>query len=203
MNLRRVFMNGIVTENPMFRLLLGNCPTLAVSTAAVNGLGMGAGVIFVLLGSNLVVSLIRNFVPDKIRIPSYIVVVATFVSITDMVMAAYTPALYSSLGIFIPLIVVNCIIFARAEAFASKNPVLPSAVDGLGMGVGYLLSLTGLAAIRELFGAGTLFGRHLFGSGYSPVGMMVTPQGGFITLALLIALINVLSRKKPARAVQD
>ncbi|MGI5838160.1 MAG: electron transport complex subunit RsxE [bacterium] len=202
MNLRRVFMNGIVTENPMFRLLLGNCPTLAVSTAAVNGLGMGAGVIFVLVGSNMVVSLIRNFVPDKIRIPSYIVVVATFVSITDMVMAAYAKELYSALGIFIPLIVVNCLIFARAEAFASKNPPLPSMVDGFGMGVGYLLSLTGLAAIREMVGAGTLFGRQLFGAGFSPARMFATPQGGFITLALLIAFINVLSRKKSANAVR-
>lgn len=201
MNLRKVFMNGIVAENPMFRMLLGNCPTLAVSTAAVNGAGMGAGVIFVLVGSNLVVSLIRKLVPDKIRIPCYIVVIATFVSVTDMMMAAFTPDLYKALGIFIPLIVVNCIIFARAEAFAAKNPPLASAVDGLGMGVGYTLSLTGLAIIRELFGSGSVFGYQLLGDWFSPAKIFVTPQGGFITLALLIALINVLTRKKTASAV--
>ena len=151
-SLKSVFLGGVITENPTFRLVLGTCPTMAVTTSATNGVGMGAAATFVLIGSNVVISLLRNFIPDKIRIPAFIVVICTFVTMVQMFMQAFVQELYASLGMFIPLIVVNCIILARAEAFASKNPVLPSAVDGLGMGLGFTIAITVMGAIRELIG---------------------------------------------------
>ena len=190
-----VFFNGIITENPAFRLVLGMCPTLAVSTAAMNGIGMGAAATFVLIGSNVVISLLRNFIPDKVRIPAFIVVICTFVTIVQMLMQAFMHSLYESLGMFIPLIVVNCIILARAEAFASKNGVLASAVDGLGMGLGFTLAITLISCIRELIGNGTIFGFNVLGAGYNPMLMMIMPAGGFLTLGIVLGVINALTAR--------
>ncbi|HHV62815.1 MAG TPA: electron transport complex subunit E [Firmicutes bacterium] len=197
------FKNGLGNENPTFRLLIGMCPVLATSLAVTNGIGMGIAATFVLVGSNVIVSLLRSFIPPKIRIPCFVVVIASFVTIVDLVMAAFTPGLHKVLGIFIPLIVVNCIILARAEAFASKNPVVNSLADGLGMGLGFTLALTLLSAIRELLGTGTILaapdfgfpGIHIFNKDFAPV-MMLLPPGAFITLGLLIGLINTLTRRK-------
>ena len=194
-SLGSVFLNGILNENPTFRLVLGTCPTMAVTTSAINGIGMGLAATFVLIGSNAVISLLRNFIPDKIRIPSFIVVICTFVTIVQMVMQAFVPALYESLGLFIPLIVVNCIILARAEAFASKHGVLLSAADGLGMGLGFTLAITLIGCIRELIGNGTLFGASVFGAAYEPMLLLVLPAGGFIVFGLLIGLVNVLTSR--------
>ncbi|MDO4571822.1 MAG: electron transport complex subunit E [Clostridia bacterium] len=194
-SLSGVFLNGILNENPTFRLVLGTCPTMAVTTSAVNGIGMGAAATFVLIGSNLVISLLRNFIPDKIRIPSFIVVICTFVTIVQMVMQAFVPSLYESLGLFIPLIVVNCIILARAEAFASKNSVLRSAVDGLGMGVGFTLAITIMGCIRELIGNGTIFGLSVFGASFEPMLLLILPAGGFIVYGLLIGLVNLITER--------
>ena len=179
-SLKSVFLGGVITENPTFRLVLGTCPTMAVTTSATNGVGMGAAATFVLIGSNVVISLLRNFIPDKIRIPAFIVVICTFVTMVQMFMQAFVQELYASLGMFIPLIVVNCIILARAEAFASKNPVLPSAVDGLGMGLGFTIAITVMGAIRELIGSGTVFGMQVFGASYEPMLLLVLPTGGFL-----------------------
>lgn len=190
-----VFFNGIITENPAFRLVLGMCPTLAVSTAAMNGIGMGAAATFVLIGSNVVISLLRNFIPDKVRIPAFIVVICTFVTIVQMLMQAFMHSLYESLGMFIPLIVVNCIILARAEAFASKNGVLASAVDGLGMGLGFTLAITLISCIRELIGNGTIFGLNVLGAGYNPMLIMIMPAGGFLTLGIVLGVINALTAR--------
>jgi electron transport complex protein RnfE len=195
MKLSKVFANGIINENPTFRLVLGMCPTLAVTTAAINGIGMGLATTFVLIGSNLVVSLLKNYIPSKIRIPAFVVVIATFVTVVSMFMEAYVPELYKSLGIFIPLIVVNCIILARAEAFASKNSILPSMIDGLGMGLGFTLALLILGSIREILGAGTWFGMPVFSEGFQPAVIMILPPGGFLTLGLLLGLINKLTGK--------
>ena len=189
-SLLSVFMNGILNENPTFRLLLGMCPTLAVSTAASQGLGMGLSTTFVLVFANLVISALRKIIPDRVRIPSYIVVIATFVTIIDLVIKAFLPALSSSLGIYIPLIVVNCIIFARAESFASKNDVLPSIVDGLGMGLGFTASLTLLSAVREIIGSGKLFGAQVMPAAYKPMAIVVSPAGGFIVLGIMILIVN-------------
>jgi electron transport complex protein RnfE len=172
------------------------CPTLAVSVAAINGLGMGIATTFVLIFSNVIISSLRKLIPDAIRIPSMIVIVATFVTITDSVIAAYFPELYKALGIYIPLIVVNCIILGRAEAFAIKNSVTASFWDGLGMGIGFTWALTVLAAIRELIGAGTVFGFSVFGSSYQPILMVIMPSGAFFCLALLIALFNAIEKGK-------
>jgi electron transport complex protein RnfE len=188
--------NGIWSENPTFRIILGMCPTLAVSVAAINGLGMGIATTFVLIFSNVIISSLRKLIPDAIRIPSMIVIVATFVTITDSVIAAYFPELYKALGIYIPLIVVNCIILGRAEAFAIKNSVTASFWDGLGMGIGFTWALTVLAAIRELIGAGTVFGFSVFGSSYQPILMVIMPSGAFFCLALLIALFNAIEKGK-------
>ena len=188
-----VFINGILQENPTFRLVLGTCPSMAVTTNATNGIGMGLAATFVLIGSNVVISLLRNFIPDKIRIPAFIVVICTFVTVVQMVMQAFVPALYESLGLFIPLIVVNCIILARAEAFASKNSVLRSAVDGVGMGIGFTLAITLIGCIRELIGSGTLFGLNVFGANYQPMLLLVLPAGGFIVFGLLIGLVNLVT----------
>ena len=192
-SLGTVFMNGIINENPTFRLVLGTCPTLAVTTSALNGLGMGAAATFVLIGSNVVISLLRKLIPDKVRIPAFIVIICTFVTIVQLVMQAFLPSLYASLGIFIPLIVVNCIILGRAEAFASKNPVLHSAVDGLGMGIGFTVALTIIGCIRELLGNGSVFGMNLLGSGYEPMLIIILPAGGFLVYGILLGVINVLT----------
>ena len=196
-----ILKNGILDENPAFRLLLGMCPTLAITTAAINGIGMGLAATFVLVGSNVVVSLLRNFIPPKVRIPAFIVVIATFVTIVQLVLKAFVPALDEALGIFIPLIVVNCIIIARSEAFAYKNPVGASFLDGIAMGVGFTIALVIIASIREILGKGTIFGASLFGENFLPAVGMSLPVGGFITLGLVIGLINKLTslkRKKGA-----
>ncbi len=199
-SLGRVFTNGVLSENPTFRLVLGTCPTLAVTTSAINGLGMGLAATFVLLGSNIVVSALRKVIPDKVRIPSFIVIICTFVTIVQLLMHAYLPSLYESLGIFIPLIVVNCIILARAEAFASKNGVVASAVDGLGMGAGFTLALTLIGCIRELLGNGSIFGVSLLGTAYKPMLLTILPAGGFLVYGLLLGIINAIGNKRKGAA---
>ena len=194
--LRKIFMNGIIDENPTFRMVLGMCTTLAITTAVSNGIGMGLAVTFVLVFSNLVISLLRKAIPDQIRIPAFIVVIATFVTIVQLVVKAFVPALDAALGVFIPLIVVNCIIFGRAEAFAFKNKPIPAIVDGLGMGIGFTIAITLISAVRELFGAGTLLGVQVMPAGYLPMDLLVKPAGGFIVLGLLLALMNKLLPKK-------
>lgn len=187
--------NGLLKENPTFVLMLGMCPTLAVTTGVINGIGMGLSTTAVLICSNIVISMLRKFIPNKIRIASYIVIVAGFVTIVEMLLKAYIPALSQSLGIYIPLIVVNCIILGRAEAFASKNSVIASAGDGLGMGLGFTCSLTLIAAVREILGAGTFAGISLFGSSFQPMSIMILPPGAFLTLGILLAIINAIGRK--------
>jgi electron transport complex protein RnfE len=186
----RELLKGLWSENPTFRLVLGMCPTLAVSTSAQNGLGMGLASTFVLFCSNAVISALRNFIPSKVRIPAFVVAIATFVTIVDLVMNGYFHALHKSLGLFIPLIVVNCIILGRAEAFASKNPVWYSFIDGLGMGIGFTLALIVIGSIRELLGNGTIFGVTLFGPGYLPLILMILPPGAFIVLGFMLGLMN-------------
>ncbi|MDO9152234.1 MAG: electron transport complex subunit E [Paludibacter sp.] len=185
----KVFLNGFIKENPIFVLVLGMCPTLATTSSAENGLGMGLATTFVLFGSNVVVSLIKSIIPDKVRIPSYIVIIATFVTVVEMVMQAFVPALYESLGLFIPLIVVNCIVLGRAEAFASKNSVLKSSLDGLGMGLGFAFGLTLLGSMREILGTGKVFGLTLFPDKYGMLIFVLAP-GAFIALGYLIAVMN-------------
>ena len=194
--LRKIFMNGIIDENPTFRMVLGMCPTLAITTAVSNGIGMGLATTFVLVFSNLVISLLRKAIPDEIRIPAFIVVIATFVTIVQLFVKAFVPALDAALGVFIPLIVVNCIIFGRAEAFAFKNKPIPAVVDGLGMGMGFTIAITMICAVRELFGAGTLLGVQVMPAGYLPMDLLVKPAGGFIVLGLMMALMNKLLPKK-------
>lgn len=195
MNNLQVFTRGLIKENPIFVLLLGMCPTLAVSSSAINGLGMGLAATFVLVCSNVVIALIKNLIPDKVRIPAFIVVIAAFVTIVDLSMQAFTPALSESLGVFIPLIVVNCIILARAEAFASKNGVLGSMLDGLGMGLGFAIALTILGGIREILGDGKFFGIPLFGENPTTVLLFILPPGAFIALGLVIAFVNKFVKK--------
>ncbi len=195
MNIKN-FTNGLIKDNPVFVQMLGMCPTLAVTTSAVNGLGMGMATTAVLTAANVVISLMRKFIPDKIRIPAFIVVIASFVTIVGMMMEGYVPALFSALGLFIPLIVVNCVILARAEAFAFKNGVVDSLLDGLGMGLGFTLALTILGAVRELFGAGSVFGFSVFGAAYKPALIMILPPGAFLALGLLLAGMNVMNAKK-------
>lgn len=194
MKLIKEFVKGLWNENPIFRIVLGMCPTLAVTTEAVNGIGMGISTTFVLVGSNVVVSILRKHVPDRVRIPVFVVIIATFVTIVDLVLQAYFYNLHKVLGVFIPLIVVNCIILGRAEAFACKNSVLPSLADGLGMGAGFTLALLILGGIREILGNGTFFGMPLFGPHYVPFLLMILPPGAFITLGLLIGLMNLLKK---------
>lgn len=190
--------NGLITENPIFVLMLGMCPTLAVTTSAVNGIGMGLSTTAVLVMSNLLISMLRKIIPDSVRMPAFIVVVASFVTIVDFLMEGFTPSLYSALGIYIPLIVVNCIILGRAEAYASKNPPIPSLFDGIGMGLGFTLSITCIGAVRELIGAGQLFGHQILPLadaaagkiGYEPVTIFVLAPGAFFVLAALSALQN-------------
>lgn len=196
MKLSKIFYNGLIKENPIFVQLIGMCSVLAVTTSAINGLGMGLAATVVLIGSNVVISLLRKVIPDKIRIPAFIVVIATFVTIVEMFMKAYTQELYNALGIFIPLIVVNCMILARAEAFASKNNVLESAVDGLGMGIGYTVALLVLAVLREILGSGSIFDRQLFGPSFEPALIFIMPPGAFILLGILIAVFNSIRKKK-------
>ena len=197
-NAFQVFMNGLITENPTFVLMLGMCPTLGVTTAAINGIGMGLATTAVLICSNLLISLLRNIISERIRIPAFIVVIASFVSIVEMLLKAYLPDLSDALGVYIPLIVVNCIIFARAEAFAFKNPPVASLADGLGMGLGFTGAITILSAIRELLGSGTVFGAQLMPESYEPMAIMLQVPGGFITLGLLLILVNAI-RKGLAR----
>lgn len=196
-----VFMNGLITENPTFTLMLGMCPTLAITTAGMNGVGMGLATTVVLVCSNLFISLLRNIIPEKVRIPSFIVVIASFVTIVEMLMKAYLPDLYSALGMYISLIVVNCIIFARAEAFAFKNPPVASIADGLGMGLGFTVAITILSCIRELFGSGTIFGAQVMPASYQPMGIMLNVPGGFVTLGLLLALVNGIKAAIARRSV--
>ena len=195
--MKNILKNGIIYENPTFVQVLGMCPTLAVTTSLKNGLGMGLSVTFVLVLSNMIVSLLRRIIPQKIRIAAYVVIIATFVTVVDLVLKAYVPSLSKSLGIFIPLIVVNCIILARAEAFASKNTVVKSAVDGLGMGLGFTIALALISAIREILGNGTIFDISLGIS--SPAIIMILPPGGFLTLGLILGIINVCKNRREER----
>lgn len=192
-----VFLRGLWSNNAIFRLVLGMCPTLAVTTSAKNGLGMGLATTFVLLCSNVAISAIRRIIPGKVRIPAFIVVIATFVTVVQLAMEAYAFELYQALGIFIPLIVVNCLILGRAEAFASRQPILVSIADGAGMGLGFTLALVSLGAVREMLGAGQLFGLPLLGSGFHPMLLMILPPGAFLALGFLLAAINSLPGRKP------
>ena len=188
---------GILDENPTFVQVLGMCPTLAVTTSAVNGLGMGLSVTAVLIGSNLVISLLRKVIPDKIRIPAFVVIIATFVTIIDLLLQAFFyDTLYQSLSLYIPLIVVNCIILGRAEAYASKNPPLASVFDGLGMGLGFTIALTVLGIIRELLGAGTFFGVKITPASFQPAVIMIMAPGGFLVLGILLAIFNHLKSRR-------
>jgi len=196
MSVAKEFTKGLWKEVPPFRLVLGLCPTLAVTTAAKNGLGMGLATTFVLVCSNLLISLLKNVIPSKVRIAAYIVVIASFVVIVELTMQAYFYPLYKVLGIFIPLIVVNCIILGRAEAFASKNSVLPSIADGLGMGLGFTLSLTFLGGLREVLGSGTFFGATVMAASYEPFAVMLKPPGAFLCLGLILAGMNLIGAKK-------
>lgn len=189
-----ILTKGIIKENPTFVLILGMCPTLGTTTSAVNGLGMGVATMFVLIMSNIVISLIKNLVPGKVRIPAFIVVIASFVTVIELLMKAYVPSLYETLGVFIPLIVVNCIILGRAEAFASKNGVLDSALDGVGIGLGFTLSLTLLGAVRELLGIGAIFGQQLFNADNGILIFVLAP-GAFIALGYLMVIFNKLTAK--------
>ena len=190
MTLGREFLNALWQNNAVFRLLLGLCPALAVTTSAENGLGMGLATTFVLVCSNMVVSSLRKVIPAKVRIPSFIVVIASFVTVVQLCMEAYFYDLYKALGIFIPLIVVNCLILGRAEAFASKNRLFPAVVDGVGMGLGFTLALFVLGSVRELFGSGALLGYPVFGPNYQPLLLMILPPGAFIAMGLLLAAMN-------------
>lgn len=188
------FTNGILKENPTFGLVLSMCPTLATTTSALNGMSMGLATMFVLVCSNTVISLLKNLIPDKVRIPAFIVVIATFVTIVQLVMQAYLPAIYEVLGLFIPLIVVSCIVLGRAEAFAAKNPVGLSALDGLGMGIGFTLSLTLIGAVRELLGTGCVFGLQVFPEKYAMLIFVLAP-GAFMVLAYAMAVVHKLTKK--------
>ncbi len=199
MSLMSEFKKGILNENPLFRLMLGACPSLAITTSVDNGLGMGVAFTAVLLASNVVISAIRFIIPDSVRIPVYVVIIAAFVTMTDQLMHAFTPALYQALGIFIPLIVVNCIILGRAEAFASKNPILPSAADALGMGIGFTIALVIVSTFREVLGAGTFYGYPVLPDTV-PAILMILPPGGFITLGLLLGFLNKMQKKTPERS---
>jgi electron transport complex protein RnfE len=193
MNHLKNFTKGFIKENPVFALFLGMCPTLGVTSTAINGMGMGLATTFVLLMSNVVVSLIKNFIPDKVRIPSFIVIIASFVTIVELTMQAFVPSLFEALGLFIPLIVVNCIVLGRAEAFASKNTLLSSAIDGLGMGLGFTFALTLLGSVREILGSGSIFGLKFIGG--DGILIFILSPGAFIALGYLIVIINKLSKK--------
>ena len=189
------FAKGIIKENPTFVLLLGLCPTLAVSVSIINGIGMGIAATFVLLGSNIIISLIKNIIPDRIRIPCFIVVIATFVTIAEMSMKAYSPALDRALGIYVPLIVVNCIVLGRAEAYAQKQTVINSLFDGLGMGVGFTLALILISGIRELLGSGKILGHTVF-RGFEPAFVLGMPSGALLVIGLLLGFFNIVRSRK-------
>jgi electron transport complex protein RnfE len=188
-----IFLRGFFKENAVFTLLLGMCPALGVTSSAINGLGMGLATTFVLIMSNIVISLVSNQIPDKVKIPSFIVIIASFVTMVDLIMAGYAPALHEQLGVFIPLIVVNCLVLGRAEAFASKNKLVPSIVDGASMGLGFSMALTMLGAVREFFGAGKMFGITIFSENYGMLIFVLAP-GAFIALGYLIAFIDKLRK---------
>ena len=198
----RIVTNGLVKENPSLRLVLGTCPTLAVTTVAMNGLGMGLAATFVLICSNIVISALRKVIPDKVRLPAFITVIATFVTVLQMLVKAYLPSLDTALGIYLPLIVVNCIILGRAEMFASKHTVLDSALDGLGMGLGFTLTLVLMGCVRELLGAGTLFGVAVLGASFEPMTLFITPPGGFLVFGVLMALVVFIETKLGARVTR-
>jgi len=191
----KYFTNGLLKENPLFVLVLGTCPALAVTTAAINGVGMGAATTFVLVCSNLLIALLKNLIPSKVRIVAFILIIASFVTIVDLVMKAFTPDLYKTLGIFIPLIVVNCIILGRAEAFAQKNSVTRSILDGLGMGIGFTLALTIMGGIREILGNGSIFDIRLVSQDARTILLFILPPGAFLTFGYLIAIMNSVKRK--------
>jgi electron transport complex protein RnfE len=190
------FTKGIYAENPIFRLILGMCPTLAISTTVMNALGMAAAATFVLICSNILIATIRKITPEQIRIPIFIIIIATFTTMVDLFLAALAPALHQALGIFIPLIVVNCIIFGRAEAYAAKNTVLNSILDALGMGLGFFLGLLLVSSFREILGNGTWLGIPVFGTNYSPALIMILPPGAFLVFGSLIGLMNLLAQKR-------
>lgn len=200
MKLFNIFKNGIINENPTFRLVLGTCPTLAITTSAINGIGMGLSTTAVLIGSNAVISLLRKFIPGKVRMPAFVTVIAGFVTIVQMLLKAYVPSLDKALGIYIPLIVVNCIIMARAESYASKNPVMDSAVDGLGMGIGFTIAITAIGSVREILGNGSIFGLQLFGADASPALAMILPPGGFLIFGLAIGLVNLVTNRQTLKS---
>lgn len=193
MKTREIFLNGLIKENPSFRMVLGMCPSLAVTTSAINGLGMGMATTFVLIGSNIAISLLRNIIPERVRIPCFITIIAGFVTIVQQLLKAFVPSIDNALGIFIPLIVVNCIILARAEMFASKNTVYKSIIDALGMGAGFCAALILMGGFRELLGNGTVFGFDVFGGKIEPALIMILPPGGFLAFGLILAAINSLS----------
>lgn len=194
MNKLKIITDGILKNNPTFVLVLGMCPTLGTTTSAMNGMGMGVATMAVLIMSNLVISLIKNFIPDKVRIPAFIVVIASFVTIVEMLMQAYLPSLYASLGVFIPLIVVNCIILGRAEAFASKNGAFDSILDGVGIGLGFTIALTIIGAVRELLGSGAVFGYSFGVADYMPLVFVLAP-GAFLVLGYLMVLFNKIAKR--------
>jgi len=196
----RELLNKIIKENPVFVLLLGMCPTLATSTSVTNAIGMGLSATAVLIGSNCVISAMKNVIPSKIRIASYIVIIASFVTMIQMFLEAYIPDLYKALGIYIPLIVVNCIILGRAEAFASKNSVGKSFMDGLGIGLGFTFALIILSSVREIIGSGSFMGISLFGEGFQPAAMAILPPGGFIILGVILGVINIIKRREKTDA---
>ena len=199
----KVFSNGLLKENPSLRLVLGTCPTLAVTTLAVNGLGMGLAATFVLVCSNIAISALRKIIPDKVRLPAYITVIATFVTVLQMLVKAFVPALDSALGIFLPLIVVNCIILGRVEMFASKNSIGLSALDGLGMGLGFTGTLVVMGSVREVLGAGTLFGVQVMPAAVDPMTVFITPPGGFFVFGCLMALVIWIEIKTNNRKVRS
>lgn len=203
MSAKSELLKGFWDENPVFRLMLGLCPTLAVTTSLLNGMGMGLATTCVLLGSNVVISLIRDYIPGKIRIPAFIVVIASFVTMIDLSMHAFAPGLHEALGIFVPLIVVNCIILGRAEAFASKNSPWLSIVDAVGMGLGFTITLMLLGGIREIIGAGMLLGRPVLPAGYQPSLIMILPPGAFLTLGILMAGMNLINRRLEIRKAAE
>lgn len=193
---------GIIKENPTLVMLLGMCPTLAVTTQAMNGIGMGLATTFVLLGSNIVVSALRKVIPDKVRIPAFIVIIASFVTLIGFLLEGFVPSLYESLGIYLTLITVNCIIFGRAEMFASKNGIIASACDAIGMGIGFTLALFIMGSVREILGAGQWFGKNIPVAHDNPMLLFIMPAGGFFTLGIIIALVNKLANKKPPQEIE-
>ncbi len=199
----QIVTDGLIKENPVLVLVLGTCPTLALSTQAVNGIGMGLSVLFVLTCSNIFISALKRIIPDTVRIPCYIVVIAAFVTIVELVIKAFFPALDTSLGVYIPLIVVNCIILGRAEMFANKNSVVDSALDGIGMGIGYTIALTFMACIRELLGNGTIFGAPVTANVISPFTIMIMAPGGFLTFGCMIAMVNKITKGKVREKQQN